>query len=259
MHAYNAAALVSAGLLILGAWLHAARAPGPHPLGTACAACHLAGQETTGENARLLTSSQEKLCERCHPGALQVSHPSGFNPGRPLPAEYPADWKGDLTCSSCHEVHGDTAPRLRGELRGKAFCLACHPRAFFDRMRDGGISTVQSGHGGGGRRFAPRGLDHYSLQCLGCHGQHGEADIGPIDRNGVLRHANGRMNHPIARHYASASRFGGFRPQALLSKKILLPGGQISCVSCHLGYSKEHGKLVIANQRSALCLECHDL
>jgi predicted CXXCH cytochrome family protein len=67
------------------------------------------------------------------------------------------------------------------------------------------------------------------------------------------------MNHPIARNYTNASRFGGFRPQAMLSKHILLPNGQISCVSCHLGYSKDHGKLVISNQRSALCMECHDL
>jgi predicted CXXCH cytochrome family protein len=246
-------------LLLMGAWLHAARSPGTHLQGTACSTCHLAGHDTTRDNARLLTTSQEKLCERCHPGALQVSHPSGFNPGRPLPAQYPVDWKGDLTCSSCHDVHDDANLRLRGTARGKAFCLACHPRAFFDKMRDGGISTVQSGHAGGAGSMPPQGLDPFSLQCLGCHGQQGDGDSSLIDRNLVLRHARGNMNHPIARNYAAASRFGGFRSPSQLSRKILLPAGQLSCVSCHLGYSKEHGKLVMQNQRSALCLECHEI
>lgn len=259
MRASDAAALACALLPLLVAALHAALPGGVHPVGQACESCHVAGPEATPENARLLTASQEKLCARCHPGAIQVSHPSGFNPGRPLPAQYPVDWKGDLTCSSCHAVHGETDLRLRGAQRGKAFCLACHPRAFFDRMRDGGVSTVQSGHAALATRFAPQGLDAYSLQCLGCHGQHGEADGGAIDRNGILRHASGRMNHPIARDYTAASRFGHLRPAALLPKKILLPDGRVSCVSCHQGYSKDHGKLVMANQRSALCLACHDI
>ena len=250
MRAFDAAALACLLPPLLVVLLHA---------GQPCETCHVAGPDTTPENARLLAASQEKLCARCHPGAIQVSHPSGINPGRPLPPQYPLDWKGDLTCSSCHAVHGETDLRLRGALQGKAFCLACHPRAFFERMRDGGISTVQSGHAAVGARYTPQGLDAYSLQCLGCHGQHGEGDGGGIDRNGILRHAGGRMNHPIARDYAAASRFGHLRPAALLPKKILLPDGRVSCVSCHLGYSKDHGRLVMSNQRSALCLACHDL
>lgn len=259
MRAFNLLALAGACLLLWTLWLHAARSPGMHPLGTACIQCHLAGNNTTPENARLLTASQEKLCVRCHPAALQVSHPSGIKPDRPLPAAYPADWKGDLTCSSCHQIHGVEMHKLRGDVRGKSFCLACHQPGFFAKMRDGGISTVQSSHAGTGRDTSLQGLDHFSLQCMGCHGEHGDASNSVIDNNRVLRHANNKMNHPIARNYANASRFGGFRPQAMLSKQILLPNGQISCVSCHLGYSKDHGKLVVSNQRSALCMECHDL
>ncbi len=244
------------------AWtgLHATRLVGGHLAGTACATCHLAGQNTQPSNARTLTASQEALCGRCHPDAVQVSHPTGFHPGRPLPAAYPVDWKGDLTCSSCHEIHSDYPKLMRGTLQGKAFCLACHDQKFFSTMRDQGTSMVQSGHMNLGMKSAQmRNLDPYSINCMGCHGQHGDADAVSIDSQMVLRHGTDGLNHPIGRNYAEARRFGGYRSQAMLSKKILLPNGRIGCISCHEGYAKEHGKLVIPKQRSALCMECHDI
>jgi predicted CXXCH cytochrome family protein len=102
-------------------------------------------------------------------------------------------------------------------------------------------------------------LDKYSLHCLECHGRHGDPDSTRVDANLILRHAGERMNHPIGRDYARAARFGGYRPVSQLSRHVLLPGGMISCVSCHKGYSREHGGLLRDNRGSALCLECHDL
>ena len=119
-----------------------------HPLGSACENCHLGGDRTTPDTASMLLTSQEQLYGQCHPDALQLSHPSGFAPppGYTIPASYPLDWKGDLTCSTCHEVHGDLPGKLRGTARGRDFCIACHGQAFFDNMPDGGASLVQSGH-----------------------------------------------------------------------------------------------------------------
>jgi predicted CXXCH cytochrome family protein len=239
--------------------LQAGRTPRDHPLGTTCANCHLAGNATTADNAHVLTERQERLCGRCHPSAIQLSHPTGIRPTNPLPIAYPADWKGELTCTSCHGAHARGPEKLRGAARGKAFCLACHDESFFRRMRDGGLSTLRAGHLSSGRTELPPNLDGYSLQCLECHGRHGDPDAARIDANRILRHAGDRMNHPIGRDYARAVRFGGYRPMNLLSRQVLLPGGMISCVSCHKGYSREHGALVRDNRGSALCMECHDL
>ena len=70
-----------------------------------CSDCHLTSGTVKSENAHKLISTQELLCKRCHPKELVVSHPTGFVPNRNIPALYPLDWKGELTCSSCHDIH----------------------------------------------------------------------------------------------------------------------------------------------------------
>ncbi len=235
-----------------------------HPLNSACENCHLAGAETTPGTATKLFASQEQLCSQCHPDALQMSHPSGFTPlpGQKIPADYPLDWKGDLTCSTCHEVHSDLPGKLRGKASGRDFCIACHKQAFFDKMRDGGASIMHSGHLGAVDARNWKNLDQYSIQCLECHGDNGDMDddkMGPTvsASSQIVRH--GSVNHPIGRSYAVAERRGGYRPMATLSKNILLPNGMVSCISCHEAYSKIHGKSVIANSGSSLCYQCHNI
>lgn len=276
-HAYKLfiAAFAALAVLGFGARLYAQISPpGLHPLNELCGSCHLAGDSTTADNAKMLVASQEQLCGRCHANALQMSHPSGFTPqpGRIFPAVYPLDWKGDLTCSTCHEVHSDLPGKLRGTAIGRGMCLACHDQSFFDNMRDGGISLLQSGHLLGTPNSQNwQNMDPYSLQCLECHVERGDVSIDP---NQIVRH--GEQNHPIGRNYAAAvsrgrggasrSRSGvvtvtrdSYKPEFLLSKKILLPNGMVSCVSCHEVYTQNHGKNVIPNRGSALCFECHNL
>jgi len=206
--------------------------------------------------ASKVVASQEKLCGTCHPRSVQVSHPSGFAPKRRPPAEYPLDWKGDLTCSTCHLPHGTEPGLLRGAKRGRELCLSCHGAAFFRDMKDQGMSMELSGHLNPGVELRNIELDPYSLQCLQCHETKGNPSAVRVDRRGILRHASGSANHPIGRSYRAAERFGGYRTEIMLSKRIFLPDGKISCVSCHQGYSKDHGKLVITRD---LCMECHNL
>ena len=254
----GAAVFAALAVLGFGARLYAQMSPsGLHPLNEFCSNCHFAGDKTTAGNARTLVASQEQLCGRCHANALQMSHPSGFTPsrGRAIPAAYPLDWKGDLTCSTCHEVHSDLPGKLRGNVAGRGMCLACHDQSFFDKMRDGGVSLLQSGHLLGTPNSQNwRNMDPYSLQCLECHAERGDVEI---DSSQIVRH--GAQNHPIGRSYAAAARQGGYKPEFFLSKKILLPNGMVSCVSCHEVYTQNHGKNVIPNRGSALCFECHNL
>ena len=257
------APLVALLALGSGVWLYAQISRSHvHPLDSACESCHLAGANTTPSNASVLIANQEQLCSQCHSDALQMSHPSGFTPphGQKIPAGYPLDWKGDLTCSTCHDVHSDLPGKLRGAADGRDFCIACHEQSFFDKMRDGGASIMQSGHLGAVNARNWQTLDQYSIQCLECHSDNGDVDdSAPIvfASYQIVRH--GSVNHPIGRSYAAAERHGGYKPMAFLSKKIRLPNGMVSCISCHEGYSKTHGKAVMSNTGSKLCFECHDL
>lgn len=241
-------------------WMFAADgAAGYHLSGDDCSSCHLGSWSASSGQASRLIASQEYLCEICHRNVRTVSHASGFRPGRPLPPEYPLDWKGDMTCSTCHLPHGNQAGLLRGTKRGKDFCLACHTPEFFSAMKDAGASIVESGHlQSSDADRGLDGLDSYSLNCMRCHiGKSGKAAPVSVGMN-LLRHDGGRINHPIGSSYREAAKFGGYRPVQRLSKKILLPGGRLSCLSCHLGYSMRHGQLAVSNNRSALCFECHE-
>ena len=240
-------------------WMVAAQRGGFHPAEMACETCHLAGKSVMPNQAHLLIASQEKLCATCHRNTAQVSHPSGFTPRSKLHADYPADWKGDMTCSTCHNVHTRSPGFMRGSRRGRELCLSCHDEQFFTRMRDHGNSMIASGHLDMSNVAPGAQLDPYSRQCMDCHGGKGGRNAPSVDRNMIMRHGTTSLNHPIGASYAKAMKFGGYRPVALLSKKILLPGGLVSCVSCHEGYSKSHGKLTIPAAGSKLCFECHDL
>jgi predicted CXXCH cytochrome family protein len=249
------AALVAAGALhaVLGGTAKA------HLDKSDCALCHLAGKDVTVQQAGILLASQEVLCAKCHPGSIQVSHPSGFAPRAALPGGYPLDWKGDLTCSTCHEVHGSGPGLMRGGRLGKALCLTCHLPSFFSAMRDGG-SSLLSGHLAKGIDSAAPALDAYSRTCMKCHGETAVPRLATsIDRFGVVRHASQTVNHPVGMNYQKAVAFGGYRPRAVVERRLLLPGGVVSCVSCHAGFQKDHGKLVLPMARSQLCFECHDL
>jgi len=238
----------------------AAGVNGAHLNPAECAYCHVAGKDSSeGRNTRLL-AAQETLCVRCHERAVQFSHPSGFVPQRKPPSEYPLDWKGELTCSTCHNTHGTEPGLMRGTKHARAFCLACHDQSFFNRMKDSGTSLVISGHLDIGRGRSTVDIDAHSLHCLGCHadGHGGSGGSVSVSRNGVIRHSSGAAPHPIGRSYREARSRGGFHPeQRLLQNKVILSDGKISCVSCHVAYKKEHGKLVVQNARSDLCLTCH--
>lgn len=224
-----------------------------------CASCHLAGKNVNPEQAGMLIASQESLCGKCHPSAIKISHPSGFTPKIKPPDNYPLDWKGDLTCSTCHNIHGTGTGLMRETKIGKDLCLTCHDANFFRKMRDGGTSLMV-GHLGSGAETNTATLDVYSRQCMECHIKNGDPRLATkIDPNGVLRHASSSVNHPIGVNYQKATVYGGYRAQAIVERKIILPNGQVGCISCHLGYTKDHGKLVIGTGGSTLCFECHNL
>lgn len=230
-----------------------------HPVTMACNECHLAGEKISKKNAALLTNTQTELCANCHTDAMDIGHPYGFQPEQSLPAEFPLGDQDKLTCSTCHDVHGKSDSYLRTDKRGLDFCQSCHNQAFFLRMKDQGLSLVTSTHFNTKKYNNPAGPDDPSIQCLGCHDDNNYS----LDDDffiGTMMHTSGMSgNHRIGVLYASYQSYGGYITSNNLSRKINLPDGKLSCVSCHKGYSKNHGSLVISNSGSALCYSCHDL
>lgn len=260
-YAFKFIALLALAVIAAGSLLHASLTGTgqTHLQKEDCTACHLGGRDVTPQQAGMLLGSQEALCGKCHPAAIKVSHPSGFAPKTKIPDGYPLDWKGDLTCSTCHDVHGKSAGLMRGTKAGKELCFSCHDSAFFRKMRDGGASLMV-GHLARASDISAASMDVYTRQCMECHGNNGDPRLNTkVDRNSIARHAGGQINHPVGVDYQKASTFGGYRPRKVVEKKILLPGGLVSCVSCHQGYQKDHGKLVVTVEHSKLCYECHDI
>jgi len=225
-----------------------------------CTSCHLSSQPKGSEKESvLLINSQEVLCGKCHAQVIKTSHPSGLIPRKRTPKEYPLDWKGELTCSSCHHIHGNQPGLLRTNKRGKEHCLSCHEMSFFGQMADKGASLVEKTDDSRLPSQVREALDPLTKKCLSCHEKQTKAYLVSLNRYGILEHNSSSMSHPIGRSYEKAETFGGYRPQSQLDEKIILPDGKISCLSCHKNYSSEHGKLIETKQGSRLCFLCHDL
>ncbi len=229
-----------------------------HLLNEDCSKCHLAKEKINKQNAHLLIDFQENLCQGCHQSSTTTSHPSGIHPSIPIPQPFSVDWKGELTCSSCHFIHNKPNKMNKGNKSARQYCLLCHRDEFFEHMKDEGVSLMGLGHLN--KRPEPRyaGFDQFSIQCISCHEQQdGMLNIGTSGNN--MRHSGNGGSHPIGRKYRDAERHGGYVPMDSVNPLIEFPDGKVGCTSCHQAYTKNHGKLVLEGPGTNLCMECHNL
>ncbi len=221
-----------------------------------CGSCHLA-DEINPANAGLLVADEVSLCRDCHQNAVEASHPLGVKPAFDAPAGLPLDSQGEITCSTCHRLHGEGEDRLRTGQDGQQLCESCHQPEFFSEMKDGGISLMALGHLDAGTPFSGD-IDNFSIQCMACHENSADAprQLAVAAGGGG---GSAKSNHPIGLRYDDSLGFGGYRHPNRLPATILLPDGRLSCLSCHVGYSSSHGALVIENRADNLCTACHAL
>lgn len=122
-------------------------------------------------------------------------------------------------------------------------------------MADSGSSIMFSGHLKEINNTSLSGIDAYSKKCMECHDKQTNLPGLTVSfGNGLVRHGGG-TNHPVGVNYQDAFKSGTYRDVMKPPKEIMLPNGMVSCVSCHEGYKKKHGKLI----PEASCISCHDL
>ncbi len=193
-----------------------------------------------------------------------------------IPPGWPLDPSGSITCTTCHlslpTLNGNGGTRLREAVSAfsepKAFCMNCHrdssgrsaatahwravPKAHILRK------SVQD-HSTGGST-----MDGASRDCLSCHDGVSASDVGHetgLNRGSGYFGDKGR-NHPIGVRYPHAGKRRAevpLRPAATLPETVWLPGGVVSCVSCHDLYQPDKYRLSVPIEGSRLCLTCHEM
>ncbi len=230
-----------------------------------CNACHLNNPEKGGK--LIFVKDIDYMCSECHDEAKGLSHPVGVKPSMKIPSEFPLDWKGEITCDTCHVAHASDSMSVRFLLRkrvfGELFCRSCHDVSIEGMtLHKTGIETAHLGsrYTEGGRIDS---IDELSIKCLNCH----DASLGDDTEiyyavgTGSYSHRKSiGVTHPIGANYYLVSRKyrGAYVKPEDLDKRIKLFKGRVGCGSCHNPYSKEHFQLVMSNEGSKLCFACHN-
>ncbi len=235
-----------------------------------CLDCHIT-EPTAAEQRLTLRKDITLLCIECHRQDDGLTHPVDIKPSMDVPDYLPLDWRGMVTCVTCHEVHnpGFGPDHMRTSMRGQGFCMVCHDGLESKKMH--GVSGV-SAHMGGDVKLANASsyslfgqglvhLDEMSIKCMSCHdaifGASATSENMDILRS---RHSNVTgLTHPVGVSYAEAKRKyrGAYRDLSDLPPQIKLYGGMVGCGTCHSPYSGTHSQLVMDNYGSNLCLACH--
>lgn len=247
---------VSILALLLGVLL---RGPGdaevapkdPAHEGLPCAGCHAKGIAPLSPGRPNFGS-----CVLCHSETTVASHPLAVVEDRRFPISLPLGPGRSLTCGSCHELRGERHQLLRPAAEDPEFCESCHETATFTASPDQGAALRGRAHLSAHRQDWKR-LDPFSLSCLPCHWE--QVELNEL-RGGLTmssEHGITVAGHPMTSLYEEAASYGGYRALKNLAEEIYLPRGRLSCLSCHRGYSLEHGKL--RQPRRGLCSECHQL
>jgi hypothetical protein len=210
-------------------------------------------------------------------GPGDINHPVQVVPSDAVqvPRDWPLDQRGAITCLTCHSQ----LPSLQGNGRRflrdfdeatydtSAFCAKCH-------RSDGPRSSstfhwmaVRSAHvrNSGATASEPAGrLDATSRRCLSCHdgvnASETRSAFAGTHQPGYV--GDPRRNHPVGVEYPTKvqrSRGVPFRPVSMLPREVSLPGGQVSCISCHNLYADRPGLLAVPIEGSKLCMTCHQM
>jgi len=238
-----------------------------------CDTCHFSGaggydRGEAGEFKGDINYSCSK--SGCHDLDSALSHPVGVRPTGIAEPDMPLDQDSCITCLTCHTMPSSpdkdkmTATMLHVPSEA-GFCAKCH-------LKMGGTSMEQShwqfstyAHLGpinpNGRHFPNSEtfgcIDKESHSCLGCHDTI-SASTEQVSWSKPARQKD-MSDHPIGMSYQdiAARKANRYFPLSNV-RQIRLFDGRLGCGSCHSLYSSHQKKLVTNNERSELCVKCHN-
>ncbi len=153
---------------------------------------------------------------------------------------------------------------------GRDLCTPCHtphlvdpPTAALDARSPGARPPLRPYQG------LDLTLDEWSLMCLGCHDGVSATDVfssahavGATDQRALgANQPRGLRGHPVGIRYPGAG-VDGYRSGAWVEGVGLpLPDGRIQCITCHDPHNEQGhvGLLQISNERSQMCVACHEI
>jgi predicted CXXCH cytochrome family protein len=266
MNRWNLLLVIIGVCSLAGGALWVASSPSnPHDFAEQCETCHLREPQRAGEEL-IFNYDVDYLCNYCHEIPGTNSHPSLMVPSMPMPAGFPLDWQGRMTCGTCHDPHredwGVNPALLRGDgVAGQTFCALCHNELQQPGSQHRIAEIVHAKNAlTPSREEVSSILDRISLECVSCH--NGAIGKAANSRNAgveTLTYNGSSMDHPIGMSYREAAQYNDeLHPVESLSPLITLVDGKVGCSSCHNQYSHERIMLVMSNKGSGLCLQCHD-
>lgn len=201
----------------LGVHAAAAKAGKPSP---GCVSCHKT-HSPSSDGLPPSTGAVNKLCESCHPGAMEQVRMGGH--------VGVAAKEGVMSCASCHDIHETHKPHLDSGILES--CQKCHPG-----YRDQFIGSVHDSLLTTGR-----------MNCLSCHRTHQVTDATEREDFGC-----GACHSEVEKIYRSSAH----RLARLLGNKIAA-----TCASCHGGHYVLHSSDIKSpvnrQQIPNTCGKCH--
>lgn len=206
-----------------------------------------------------------------------ANHPVGMVPSLRIrvPDSWPLGRGGTISCETCHVGIPMTSPAIDPLLRqlpdadadSRAFCASCHVSNKLSDGRSMHWLALQRAHLTAESDSVIRAsgvIDLESKRCLACHDGVNAKDrsVSIGHRGGSIRFGDPSVEHPVGMAYPPRPTFppsSSYRPAFALPDSIRLPGGMVSCVSCHDLYGTSTKLLTVTDQGSALCLACHDM
>lgn len=215
---------------------------------------------------------------RLRSGPGVANHPVGVVPssGITIPGDWPLASDGSITCKTCHaappSLDGRDGSRLRGATESDhdshAFCMNCHHEQASRTAAGMHWLAMSRAHimaeSDDVESSASGSIDRASATCLECHDGVTAPDAAYETSwnrgSGYL--GDKRRNHPIGVRYPHAGARhldAPLRPSAMLPETVRLPGGMVSCLSCHNLYATEPKHLTVPIEGSRLCMTCHQM
>lgn len=206
------------------------------------------------------------------------NHPVNIMPSSAV--SIPPGWQlgpdGSMTCTTCHLAIPNSGASSGARLREaadassnpRAFCMNCHRDSSGRTAATAHWMVVPTAHilreSFEDHSIRGSAIDGASRDCLACHDGVSALDAGY--KTGLGRGSGnfsdmGR-NHPVGVPYPRSGTRRvevPLRPEAALPETVRLPGGLVSCVSCHDLYHSDKNRLSVPIEGSGLCLTCHDL